>query len=468
MLDSRLSVINVGLASFAHAIAAAGAEVVTLRWSPPAQGDLAAVGALARLMRDPVVEAANQRAYEQYSKSNPSLERLAIARDVVPGMEGRTLLHAGPPIDWSRMGGPMRGAVIGAVMLEGWAQDRESAQAMAERGDIRFAPCHERDAVGPMAGVLSPSMPVWVVRNTTHGNLAFSSLNEGLGKVLRYGANSDEVLARLKWMHTTLAPALARALDDCGPIALKPLMARALHMGDELHNRNVAVSSLFLKQLAPGLLRAGVPAGQAAAVLEFLNANDHFFLNVGMAACKAMLSPAAGVHGSSMVTTLARNGTEFGIQMSGTGRTWFTAPARVAQGLFFPGYTAEHASADIGDSSITETAGLGGFAMAAAPAIVQFVGGTAEQAMRNTLAMTHITLGRNNAFTVPALDFAGVPAGIDARKVVDTGIRPVINTGIAHRDAGVGQIGAGITHAPLACFSQAVTALAALLDGPSR
>jgi hypothetical protein len=312
-----------------------------------------------------------------------------------------------------------------------------------------------------MAGIISPSMPVWMIRNRTHGNRSFSNLNEGLGKVLRYGANSPDVLERLRWMGATLASVLERGLSAGGPIELKPLMARALHMGDEMHNRNVAASSLFVKRLVAGILKAEVSLPDAAAAIEFVNGNDFFFLNIAMAACKAMLDAAHGVPGSSMVTVMARNGTEFGIRVSGTGERWFTAPALVADGLFFPGYSSADAGSDIGDSAITETAGIGGFAMAAAPAIVQFIGGTSATAMANTLDMLNITIGRNSAFTLPTLNFAGTPAGIDVRKVVDTGIRPVINTGIAHRDAGVGQIGAGITHAPMPCFTQALAALAA-------
>lgn len=455
-----VSVINVGLRSFADAIASRGETVVNVNWRPPAEGDRAGSAAVAQLVRDPAVEAANQRAYQAFAAATPVLEGIGVARDVLPDMGERTLLHAGPPITWDRMNGPMRGAVIGAILLERWADDVDSARKLADSGRVRFDPCHHHDAVGPMAGIISPSMPVWMVRNTEHGNFAFSTLNEGLGKVLRFGANGPEVISRLKWMASTLAPALGRALKESGPLELKPIMARALHMGDELHNRNVAATSLLLRQFAPGLLRSGISSADAAAVLDFINGNDHFFLNIGMAACKAMLRPAADIRASSMVVTMARNGTEFGIQLSGTGARWFTAPSLVADGLFFSGYKSADASADIGDSAIAETAGLGGFAMAAAPAIVQFVGGTPQQAIGNTRAMMNITIGRNTAFTLPALNFGGTPSAIDARKVVDTGMRPVINTGIAHREPGIGQIGAGITYAPLACFTQAVVALA--------
>jgi hypothetical protein len=327
---------------------------------------------------------------------------------------------------------------------------------MAASGDVAFDPCHHHAAVGPMAGIISPSMPVWIVSNPAHGNQTFCNLNEGLGKVLRFGANSAEVIARLKWMEKTLAPTLAAGLKALGELELKPLMAQALHMGDEVHNRNVAASSLLIRRLVPALLKSAAPAADVAAAIEFVAGNDHFFLNLSMAACKAMLDAAHGVGGSSMVTAMARNGVDFGIRVSGLGDEWFTAAAPVVDGLYFSGYGKKDAAADLGDSAITETAGLGGFAMAAAPAIVKFVGGTPQDALANTLAMTHITLRRNGAFTLPALDFTGTPACIDARRVVDTGILPVINTGIAHKEPGVGQIGAGVTRAPLECFVKAI------------
>jgi hypothetical protein len=311
-----------------------------------------------------------------------------------------------------------------------------------------------------MAGIISPSMPVWVVENATGGNRACSNYNEGLGKVLRFGANDRSVIDRLRFIASDVAPTLRAAVKQLGRIELKPLMAQALNMGDEVHNRNAAATALLFKQLAPALLAVDIPRERAAATLNFIAGNDHFFLNLSMAACKAMLDAAAGVPASSMVSAMSRNGVNFGIRLSGTGDRWFEAPANPVDGLYFPGYSRADAAADLGDSSITETAGVGGFAMAAAPAIVKFVGGTAADALHHSMRMRAITLGANPSFTLPALDFAAVAAGIDARKVVDRGILPVINSGIAHREPGVGQIGAGITAAPMACFSAAVQELA--------
>ena len=464
LFGSALSVLNVGLASFAEEIVRAGGSATQVTWQPAAGGDTAIGAALARLVNAPAIEAANKQACDAYLAAQPMLAGIGVAREVLRGMSDRTILHSGPPIAWSRMCGPMRGAIVGAILYEGWAEDAARANAMAASGDIELAPCHHSAAVGPMAGIISPSMPVWVVRNAQQGNLAFSNLNEGLGKVLRFGANSPEVIARLKWMETVLAPALRGALEVLGEMPIKPLMAQALHMGDEVHNRNVAASSLLVKRLASALLKTRTAPADIAAVIDFIAGNDHFFLNISMASCKAMLDAAHGIPNSSVVTAMARNGVEFGIRVSGLGDRWFVTPAPVVDGLYFPSYTIADAAPDLGDSAITETAGVGGFAMAAAPAIVKFVGGTTQDAMANTLAMGHITLCKNDAFTLPTLDFAGTPACIDVRRVVDTGILPVINTGIAHREPGVGQIGAGVTHAPLACFTQAVAALASVVS----
>lgn len=456
--DKRI--INVGLQSFADSIVSAGGKSVQVDWTPPAGGNRAAGWSLAQLHNHPAVERANEKAYAAFLAAQPVLTGIGVASAQLPGMHGRMILHAGPPIAWPDMCGPMQGAVIGAILYEGWAADVEAARRLAEGGTIAFEQAHHHAAVGPMAGVISPSMPVWVVENAAGSNRAYSNMNEGLGKVLRFGANSPEVIKRLRWIAEVLAPALAAALAKFGPLELKPLMAQALQMGDEVHNRNAAASSLFLKKIVPAALHSGFNAVAIADAVTFIAGNDHFFLNLSMAACKSMLDAAHGVPESSLVTAMSRNGVRFGIRLSGTGEQWFEAPSPVVGGLYFPSYGPEHAAPDMGDSSITETAGLGGFAMATAPAIVQFVGGTPQDAIANTREMRHITLGRNSAFTLPAMNFSGTPAGIDARRVLDTNITPIINTGIAHKEAGVGQIGAGITRAPLECFTQAVIALA--------
>ncbi len=409
------------------------------------------------------IEQANRTAVERMTSARPKLKTLARAGDVIPGLDEGILLHAGPPIEWPRMSGPLRGAVIGALLLEGLAADQASAEAMVEQGEITFEPCHHHGAVGPMAGVISPSMAVYVVENEKHGNRAYSNLNEGYGKVLRYGAYAPEVLAKLKWMNGEMAQLLAAALGESQGLDLRALLAEALHMGDEGHNRNKAGSLLYLKLLAPLLARVATDVADRAVaekVLAFLGDNALSVLNPVMAACKAMADAAHGIEGSTVVTAMARNGTDFGIRVSGLGDGWFTAPAQTPDGLYFTGFTAADANPDIGDSTITETAGIGAFAMAAAPAIVSFVSGTPEDALTATLEMYEITVGEHPHFNIPALDFRGTPVGIDLRKVVELGVTPRVNTGIAHRQAGLGQVGAGLVRPPIEIFEAALIAFA--------
>jgi hypothetical protein len=467
LFQQDLKVVNVGLQAFANNIAAAGGDVTHLSWAPPAGADAALGWTLARMIGDLRIERANRTAYERYLAAQPRLADLVLARDAIPGLGAgeRRILHSGPPIAWADMCGPQRGAIAGAIVYEGWANTLEAAEALAASGAVDLEPCHDHGAVGPMAGIISPSMPVWVVENTAAGNRAFCNVNEGLGKVLRFGANSPEVLDRLRWLGTEFFSTMQVAVRGLADANLKPMMAQALHMGDELHNRNAAASALLFKRLALSLLDSKLESSAIQQALAFVAGNDHFFLNLSMAACKSMSDAAHGVPGSSMVTVMARNGVNFGIRLSGTGDQWFQARAKPVDGLYFPGYTAEDAAADLGDSAITETNGLGGFAMAASPAIVQFVGGTPADATANSRRMLSITLGGNPAFTLPALNFGGTPAGIDARLVADSGILPIINTGIAHKEAGVGQIGAGITTAPMECFNDALAALAERLQG---
>lgn len=409
------------------------------------------------------IEQANQSAVTRMIEARPMLTGVAAARDVIPGMHSNLLLHAGPPVAWARMSGPLRGAMIGAMLFEQLAHTEAAAIALAESGGVQFEPCHEHNTVGPMAGVTSASMLVYVVENkagTGSTNTAYSNLNEGYGKVLRYGAYSAEVLTRLRWMNTVLGPTVGAALARSDGIDLRALIAEALHMGDEGHNRNKAGSLLFLKALAPLIAQGNGAADGQSEVLKFLGDNALSVLNPVMAACKAMTDAAHGVEGSTLVTAMARNGTDFGIRISGLPGQWFTAPAEIPVGLFFSGFSQADANPDIGDSAITETAGIGGFAMAAAPAIVTFVGGTPRDALNATLEMYEIATTEHKHFTMPALDFRGTPTGIDIRKVVELGIAPRINTGIAHKNAGVGQVGAGLVRPPMVIFEQALLAYA--------
>ncbi len=404
------------------------------------------------------IEAANKKVMEIILNGQPTLLDIGVAEEVIPGMTNKTILHAGPPIKWEKMSGPLRGAVIGALIYEGLANNEKEAIELAASGEIYYDPCHHHNAVGPMAGVVSPSMPVWILQNKTYGNYSYCTLNEGLGKVLRYGAYSEEVIKRLKWMENLLAPLLKQTLKLHGPIDLKTIIAQALQMGDEGHNRNRAGTSLLIRELAPYIIQTKFSEEKKFEVLKFIDSNDHFFLNLTMPACKCTMDAAKNIKFSTIVTVMARNGTEFGIRISGLGERWFTGSAGIVDGLLFPGYTAKDANPDIGDSVIAETAGIGGFAMAAAPAIVQFVGGTAKDAVNFTLKMYEITTTENDIYKIPALDFRGTPTGIDIRKVVETGILPSINTGIAHKDPGIGQVGAGLVKPPMNCFEDALQA----------
>ncbi len=406
------------------------------------------------------IDKANSEACERMMESRPLVMGLGKALEVIPDMRENLLLHAGPPITWERASGPMRGAITGALIFEGKAKDEKSAQALVESGKIELEPCHHHQAVGPMAGVICSSMSVYILEDTVHGNKSFSNLNEGYGKVLRYGAYSDDVLERLRWIEDVMAPVLNDAIQASEGIDIRALLAEALHMGDEGHNRNKAGSVLFTKILAPFIVRVTEDSEVAAQIIQNLGDNALSVLNPVMAACKAMVDAAHGIKGSTIVSVMARNGTDFGIRISGLGDRWFTAPVAVPKGLYFPGFTEEDASGDIGDSTITETAGIGGFAMASAPAIVTFVSGTPRDAINATLEMYEICFAEHKYFTMPPLDFRGTPTGIDIRKVVEKGITPRVNTGIAHKDAGVGQVGAGLVRPPMEMFEQALVAFA--------
>lgn len=466
LLEQGPRVVNVGLEDFARDLERTGTPGVHLGWAPHVAASHAL---LAARMADAVVadaglsgliQRANHEALARIVRAQPVLVDIRRALDVVPGMTPTTILHAGPPIPFAQMCGPMRGAVIGALMYEGLAPTPEAAERLAASGKIAFDPCHDHRAVGPMAGVLSPSMPVLVVRNEAAGLEAYASMNEGWGRTLRFGAFDRSVIERLAWMERVLAPTLRDAIAALGGINVKAMTAQALHMGDECHNRDIAATNLLFKTLTPYIIEQERPTAQIHEVILFLSQHEHFFLNVSMAACKATLIAAQGIPFSSMVTVIARNGVDVGIKVSGLGEQWFTAPAPVPEGLYFPGYTAEHANPDMGDSAISETCGIGAFCMGAAPAIVQFVGGTPADALDWTHKMYEITVGTNPAFTLPALDFAGAPTGVDVRRVVETGITPIINTGIAHKEPGYGLVGAGIAQAPLACFTAALEAMA--------
>jgi hypothetical protein len=410
------------------------------------------------------IEAANKKALERMLSGTPVLVDVVPAHEAIPNLQDKMILHAGPPISWERMCGPMRGAIAGIAVFEGWATDLAEAECMAGDGAFDFHPNHHFDAVGPMTGITTLNQPMLVVENRTYGNKAYCAINEGLGKVMRFGGNDEEVLNRLRWLRDAFGPVMGRALRHMGDLPLKEIVARGLSMGDEMHQRNVGCSSLLLRAIAPALAETVTDNAALSKALAFMGGNDQFFLNIAMVMGKAIMDPVSDIEASSVVTAMSRNGTDFGIQVSGTGDDWFTAPVEMPEGLYFPGFTADDANPDMGDSTIVETIGLGGFAMAAAPAVAGFVGaGAASEAALTTRAMAEITLAENPEWTIPAIDYQGVPTGIDIRLVVETGIVPTINTGIAHKEPGVGQVGAGVVKAPMACFEQALRALASRL-----
>jgi hypothetical protein len=464
LLQGPPTLVTAGVELFESTLRDQGVEVLAVDWRPPVDG---LSTELARIAADPRTEAANRTAVERIVAAEPRWVGITTAREAV-GIETGQFLHAGPPITWERASGPMRGALIAAMLYEGMAQTPEQAAAIGEAGDLELAPCHSRSSVGPMAGVVSPSMPMFAIENAAFGNTAYCTLNEGLGKVLRYGAYGQEVIDRLRWMQEVLGPAMDAAVGQLGSMDVRAIIVQAMQMGDELHNRNRAASALFVREVVPPLLEAGIDSSDLADVVRFINGNEHFFLNLGMPAAKSALDPARDLPGSSVVVAMARNGTDFGIQVSGTGDRWFTAPASVPDGLFLGDYSAEDANPDIGDSTITETGGMGGFAMAAAPAIVRFVGGQAADALHATRSMYSIALGEHPHFQIPILEFRGTPVGIDVTRIARTGTVPAVNTGIAGKVPGTGQVGAGLVTPPMEVFTAAVRALAELAEPPER
>jgi hypothetical protein len=457
LFENELKVINIGMKSFKETLDGLKVNSVQVDWKPPIFSDSKVFQIINNNKNK--IESANKEAVSRILNAKPYLIGMEKALDVIPGMKKNLLLHAGPPITWNRMCGPMRGAVIGALIYEGMAASTSEAEKIASSDKIEFSPCHEHSTVGPMAGIVSPSMPVFILENESYGNKAYGTMNEGLGKVLRYGAFSSDVIERLKWMENVLYPALKLTLEKSGKIDLKNIIAQALHMGDEVHNRNRAATSLLYRILAPSVVKYVNDKNTAIDVLEFINRNDHFFLNLSMAVSKVSLDPARNIDYSSIVVVMARNGTDFGVQLAGTGNEWFTGPSPVPDALYFQGFTKEDANPDIGDSSITETNGLGGFAIAASPAIVQFVGGNTKDAVNYTMKMYEITAAENNIYKIPYLNFRGTPTGIDVIKVVEKSVLPFIDTGVAHKNAGIGQIGAGVLSAPSEPFINALIGL---------
>lgn len=464
LLSQKPRVINVGLKSFAEVIEAFGCDVVQYDWAPPAGGNVELIKVLnfLRSCREMDIDEANRSVIAKVVASQPVIRDVVPAKSVIKELnEGKVILHAGPPIRFENMPDPVQGSCVGAALFEGWAATEEEARKILASGEVTFIPCHHVKAVGPMGGITSANMPVFVVENQTDGNEAYCTMNEGIGKVLRFGAYSKEVVDRLLWMKDVLGPTLGRAIRSIGGLNVNPLVAKAIAMGDEFHQRNIAASLAFLKEVSPVITKMDMDEKDRYDVIKFLADTDQFFLNIMMATGKAVMDAARQVTDGTIVTAMCRNGVEFGIRISGMGDEWFTAPVNTPQGLYFTGYDGEDACPDMGDSAITETFGVGGMAMIAAPAVTRFVGaGGYEDALRTSTEMTEITIDRNPNFIIPNWNFQGTCLGIDARLVVEKGITPVINTGIAHKVAGYGQIGAGTVHPPIACFEKAIAAYA--------
>ena len=461
LFNTPLKVANMGLETFYEAALDQNTPACQVDWKPPAGGDDHIIRILDGLDHEKIDEA-NQIALQRILSAEPELVDVCYAHEVIKDMDRFTIGHAGPPLTWDEMCGPLKGAIMGAAVYEGMCEKLEDVEPLVRSGKIKFRHNHSMQCVGPMTGMITYSMPLWVVRNATYGNVAYCTFNEGLGKVMRFGANGPEVLDRLRWLQNVLAPAMKTALVLSGPISLKVMITKALSMGDEMHQRNIAASCLFVRTIAPYLARCVEDRDDLVKIMEFITGNDQFFLNLAMAAGKATMDPVKNIPNSTVVTAMSRNGTNFGIKISSLGDEWFQAPVLMPKGLYFPGYSEKDANPDIGDSAICETFGIGGIAMASAPAVVRFVGAkSVSEAMRFSRDMQQIAVGQNNAYIMPTMDFIGTATGLDVRKVVETGILPVINTGMAHRQAGIGQVGAGIVFAPPDCFRKALEAFAA-------
>jgi hypothetical protein len=460
---SRVAAVNVGLPIFAEALQAQGVAVADVDWRPPAGGDRDTVRALERLWgtHGDLVTQANEEAVQRIEAATPCAVGVAPARDVLPALASeRVLLHSGTTIEWARVCDPQRRALVAACLFEGWARDRAHAAKLLAAGEVALMPGNEHGHVGPMTGVCSPSMPVWVVEDSESGTQAFSTFNEGPGRTLWFGVGDDESIERLRFFRDDLGPLMGKLLEREGPVDILALAAQGLQMGDELHMRSQATGDLLIRDLVAGFAALG---GERAA--RFLAGNHHFFLNLTMAAAKCASLAASGVHGSSVVVLMARNGTDMGLQLAGLPGRWFKAGAAPVQdALLREGFADADAALDIGDSAVIECIGLGGMALAAAPAVASFFGGDVSDAIARTTLMSQITVGRSRRFTIPALDYAGTPLGIDARLVAGLDVTPQITTGVLHASNGAGQIGAGVAHQPAAPFREAVQALAEALD----
>jgi hypothetical protein len=456
-LPAAVDVVNIGLPLFESALRDQGKPVIGVDWRIPGGGDARTVAALARLLGPQAarIDQANAEVLRRLNEGVPLLAGIERAGAVIPGMAERTILHCGPAIAWAEMPDPLQRSVKAAVVAEGWAPDVDAAGQLIASGDVQLAPANEHRTVVPMATSIGPSAPVYVVQNELGGVTAYSSLNQGSGAVQWFGVDSEAAIERIRFVRDKVGPVLAEALTNHGPVDVFALAAQGVPMGDDVHMRVQATTNLFLRDLLPYLVRSTNAA--APEVATFLSGNHLMFLNVAMAAAKSLVEWAGEVAGSSIVTTMARNGTTYGVRLAGGGDGWFIAPSPPIQdALYYPGQGPETSAPDIGDSAVLELIGLGGPAAANSPAVAGFLGGRMSDAIAATRSMQRICAGESVRFRLPILDNIGTPVGVDVRKVVELGITPAVNTGIIHATDGTGQVGAGVAWAPIDCFTEAL------------
>ncbi len=402
--------------------------------------------------------AANKQTFDRLVKADPVVVDVRPAIEVVPGLDRNTILTSGPPLAWPGYTGGQREAIVGGALFEGLAGSRDEAIAKLDRGQIKVAGCHDFGCVGSLAGIYTASMPVFVVENRAAGNVGFCNMYEGSNpRRLNYGVYDEGVRERLLFVQNEVVPVVAEAVRRCGGIALKPIMKRALTMGDELHSRNAAAALLFLREMVPSLLAmAGSGSEPITRAVKAVTDDQYFFLRLSMAAAKATADAARNIERSSVVTAMAFNCQGFAIRVSGLGDTWYTGPHATVQAKLFEGHSEDEIAWMGGESIITETVGLGGFAQAAAPALQNYQGGSYEPMIARNKELYAITVGENPDYLIAALGYRGTPTGIDIFKVIESAVLPVMDIGVAGRDGG--QIGAGIVRAPMACFKAAAAA----------
>ena len=464
-LPGHVGVVNVGLSLFADAIREQGAPVISVDWRVPAGGQPAAVAALSRLygIHAERIEAANAEVLRRLDQGTPLLTGVTTVAAAVPDLPDLTLLHCGPPIGYADVPDPLRRSMQAAAVAEGWAASLEQADGLLSQGEIRLVPANAHRVVVPMATALGASAPLYAVVNEAGGTTGYAPISQGPGEVAWFGCASEASVARLVFLRDVAAPVIGRILERTGPLDVLALAAQAVAMGDDVHVRTQAATNLLIREWLPHLAELGGP--DSVAFARFLAGNHLFFLTLAMAAARSLTEWAAQVRDSSIVTTMARNGTTFGIRLAGSDQWFVTEAPEVGHALYYPGQGPQTSARDIGDSAVLELSGLGAAAAAGSPAVAQLLGGQLRDAADLTERLTAVCAGRSSRFKIPVLDNAGTPLGVDVRKVVELGVTPSVTTGILHRSAGTGQVGAGVAEAPLACFADALADLDHRLTG---